>query len=71
LKTFWKHRDTESTERKTRGRKTRGGRIRGGSEKQEEEEGVKSEKKRTEWKAGRKLGEKGDMLAMLDAGLYF
>jgi hypothetical protein len=53
LETFWKHRDTESTERKTRGR-----RIRGGSEKQEEEEGVKSEKKRTEWKAGRKQGEK-------------
>jgi hypothetical protein len=71
LKTFWKHRDTESTERKTRGGKTRGRRIRGGSEKQEEEEGVKSEKKRTEWKAGRKLGEKGDMLAMLDAGLHF
>jgi hypothetical protein len=54
LKTFWKHRDTESTERKTRGGKTRGRRIRGGSEKQEEG-----------------TVKKGDMLAMLDAGLYF
>jgi hypothetical protein len=32
---------------------------------------VKSEKKRTEWKAGRRQSEKGDMLAMLDARLYF
>jgi hypothetical protein len=40
---FLKHRDTESTERKTRGRKTRGG-----SEKQEEEDGGKSKKKRRE-----------------------
>jgi hypothetical protein len=66
LKTFWKHRDTESTERKTRGR-----RIRGGSEKQEEEHGAKSKKKRTEWEARRGQGEKRDMLAMLDAGLHF
>jgi len=66
-----RHRDTESTERKTRGRKTRGRRISGGSEKQEEEDGGKSKKKRTEWKAGRRQSEKGDMLAMLDAGLYF
>jgi hypothetical protein len=71
LKTFWKHRDTESTERKTRGRKTRGRRIRGGSEKQEEEDGGKSKMKRTEWKARRGQSEKGDMLAMLDAGLHF
>jgi hypothetical protein len=68
---FLKHRDTESTERKTRGRKTRGRRTRGGSEKQEEEHGAKSKKKRTEWEARRGQGEKRDMLAMLDAGLYF
>ncbi len=43
MKTFWKHRDTESTERKTRGR-----RISGGSEKQEEEDGGKSKEKRRE-----------------------
>ena len=70
-----KHRDTESTERKTRGR-----RIRGGSEKQEEEDGGKSKKKRREGKARRRERsgkqeegrvKKGDMLAMLDAGLYF
>jgi hypothetical protein len=48
LKTFWKHRDTESTERKTRGRKTRGRKIRGGSEKHEEEDGGKSKMKRRE-----------------------
>ena len=66
METFWKHRDTESTERKTRGR-----RIRGGSEKQEEEHGEKSKKKRTEWEARRGQSEKRDMLAMLDAGLYF
>jgi hypothetical protein len=54
LKTFWKHRDTESTERKTRGGKTRGRKTRGGIEKQ-----------------GEGRVKKGDMLAMLDAGLYF
>jgi len=64
LKTFWKHRDTESTEREARGKARGKARGRGGR-REKQEEGEEGEKTRSG------QSEKGDMLAMLDAGLHF